>query len=367
MAKKLSKQEWEQKISEAGSGLYEFVRWAVDGRCGSRDKCVVRCVKDGCAWESTVNNLVNHGSGCHQCAGKRRRTADERIEHINSLENIEFVSWVNGYKNSHSKAIVRCKIDLFRWTASVNNLVNGGYGCPHCAGQRRWTAEERVEQINSLENIEFVSWHDGYKNKNSKANVRCAIDWYEWCSTVSSLVNNGHSCPQCAGVRRWTHKERIKQINSIENIEFVSWVGKYKNKNSKANVRCTIDSFEWLASVSSLVHSGCGCPNCAKSGYDPSKTGTLYALRSECGKYVKVGISNKPKQRHRQLELATPFSFSCIEQISGDGVKIYELEKYFHDKYERAGFTGFDGATEWLVCTPELLEEIRNLGDKCGL
>ena len=83
--------------------------------------------------------------------------------------------------------------------------------------------------------------------------------------------------------------------------------------------------------------------------------------------YLKVGISNKPSQRHRALELATPFSFSCIEKISGDGSKIADLEKYLHNKYERAGFVGFDGCTEWLICTPELLEELRKLGDRHGI
>ena len=31
-------------------------------------------------------------------------------------------------------------------------------------------------------------------------------------------------------------------------------------------------------------------------------------------------------------------------------------------KYESAGFIGFDGATEWLKFSPELLEEFRQLG-----
>ena len=80
-------------------------------------------------------------------------------------------------------------------------------------------------------------------------------------------------------------------------------------------------------------------------------------------KYVKVGISNDPKRRQKRLEKRTPFKFNIVEQLDGDGTKIAELEKYFHNKYERAGFTGFDGCTEWLVCTPQLLEELRELED----
>ena len=233
MAKKLSKEQWEQRIRDAGAGRYEFVRWAVYGEFGAHKKCVVRCHKDGYEFESEVTSFV-HG---------------------------------------------RC-------------------GCPQCAGRRRWTAEERIEQINKLENIEFVSWVGSYEDNKSKANVRCKVDGFEWCASVQYLVNN---------------------------------------------------------------HSG--CPSCSPGGYNPSKTGYLYALRSECGMYVKVGISNDPKRRHKELERSTPFKFSLVEQISGDGDKIRDLEKRFHQIYKSAGFVEFQGCTEWLVCTPQLLEELRELED----
>lgn len=358
-----TREQLEKRINESGAGRYEFVRWSVAGEYGSQKSCVVRCIKDGYEWSAIVNNLINIGTGCPQCAGQRILTAYERIEQINSLENIEFVSWVGGYKNVSSKANVRCLVDNFVWSSEVNSLVNKGCGCPHCSGKRRWTAKERIDHINKLENIEFVSWPDSYKSKYSKAKVRCLVDNFEWCAEVGSLVNKGNGCPQCAGVRKWTAEERIEQINKIDNLEFVSWVDGYSGKDSKANVRCSIDNYVWSASVNNLISQGSGCPRCAKYGYQLDKKGYLYALRSECGRYVKVGISNKPSKRQNQLEKRTPFKFNPIEQISGDGAKIAELEKYFHNKYERAGFKSFDGCTEWLICTPELLEELRNLGD----
>ena len=364
MEKKLGAEVWEQRIRDAGAGRYEFVRWAVDDKFGSSHKCVVRCVIDEFEWGAKVSNLVSKGNGCPLCYRNIRRTAEERIEQINKLENIDFISWVDGYKNVFSKANVKCEIDGFEWSPTVNDIVNKGSGCPQCVGNRRLTADERIEQINSLDNINFISWVDLYINRKSKANVKCKIDGFEWSATVNGLVNGGYGCKQCSGRRRWTSEERIGQINKLENIEFVSWVDSYKGANSKANVRCEVDGFEWSATTHKLVNIGVGCPQCAKYGYDKSKTGTLYALRSECGQYVKVGVSNRPVHRHKDLERATPFIFSCVEQISGDGAKIAELEKHFHSKYERAGFTGFDGATEWLICTPELLEELRNLGDK---
>lgn len=302
MAKKLSKEQWEQRIRDAGAGRYEFVRWAVDGLFGSHEKAVVRCSNDGTEWQAKSNNLSN-GQGCPNCryhnvSFSLRNPEELIIKKINTKEVISFIDWVDGYRNAHSKAIFECRIDGFRWIAPAHSIISHGNGCPHCSGKRRWTEEERVEQINSIENIEFVSWADSYKNNRSKANVRCKVDGFEWCASVQHLVNN---------------------------------------------------------------HSG--CPSCSPGGYNPSKTGYLYALRSECGMYVKVGISNDPKRRHKELERSTPFKFSLVEQISGDGDKIRDLEKRFHQIYKSAGFVEFQGCTEWLVCTPQLLEELRELED----
>jgi len=193
--RKLSKEVWEQRVNEAGNGRYEFVKWAVDGEFGTHKKCVVRCAVDCYVWSATPSNLVSGGYGCPKCAGQRRWTAEERIEQINGLNGVKFIRWVDVYKNNKSKAVVRCSIDGHEWIASVSNLVNCGDGCPQCSGKRIWTADERIEQINSLENIEFISWFDSYKNKDSKANLRCSKDAFVWSATVGSLINSRQGCP----------------------------------------------------------------------------------------------------------------------------------------------------------------------------
>jgi predicted metal-binding protein len=338
----------------------EFIGW-FDCYKNKESKAIVRCSVDGYEWPVSIYSLINKGSGCPQCSGKRIWNELERIEQINKMEKIRFVSWLDVYKNSFSKANVRCLKDGFEWSAQVNCLINHARGCPQCSNLRRWTEEDRIKQINDIDNIEFVSWASEYKNHRSKANVRCTIDNFEWSAEVSSLINGGRGCPSCSRKRRWTAAERIEHINELENIEFISWLDGYKDACSKANVKCEIDGFEWAASVSNLVNNGSGCPKCSKHGFNQAKTGYLYALRSECGMYVKVGISNKPKVRHSQLERRTPFKFNLVERFSGGGSKIAELERYFHSKYEGAGFAGFDGATEWLACSDELLGELRSI------
>lgn len=340
----------------------EFLKWQ-DGYKNQTSKAVVKCKIDGYEWASSVNSLVM-GSGCPNCSRKRRWTAYERIEQIGKIENIEFVRWAGCYKGINSKAVMRCSIDGYEWSTSIGNLIHSNSGCPQCAGNRRWTENERADQINKLDNIEFIGWNGLLRGKESRATVRCSVDGFEWDATVNDLINGGYGCPQCGGVRRWTPDERVEQINSINNIEFVRWCDNKKVARSRIVVKCKLDGFEWNTSVNALLNGGRGCPKCADYGYNKGKRGTLYALRSECGRHVKIGITNKPKQRETQLERQTPFKFNCIERITlEDGAKISDLERHFHRKYASSGFTGFSGATEWLICTDELLLELRNIRD----
>ena len=325
----------------------EFVRW--DGEYeGTRSKAICRCKIDGHEWSAKVGHLINTGSGCAKCAGNQTISAEERINQINELPNISFVSWVGEYRNKTSKAICRCAVDGHEWSASVHNLVNGCHGCPKCTPMRSWSPEERIAQINEITNISFVRWHGDYKDLSSKATYRCDIDGHEWSTNLSSLLNQGGGCPQCAGLRRWTDEERVSQINALPNISFVRWESGYRNVYSKAICSCAVDGFEWSSQVHSLLNIRTGCPKCAPCGYNPAKPATLYALRSECGTMVKIGISNDYEQRHSKLARSTPFRWDCIELLHGDGSLIADLEKELHGKTEQVQFADkFDGHTEW--------------------
>ena len=220
----------------------------------------------------------------------------------------------------------------------------------------------RINQINKLPNIEFLRWADGYKNQKSKAVVRCSIDGYEWQSSVNNLVDGRWGCPRCSGKEKYTQEQRISQITNAGTgrYEFVGWSSSYKNGNSKVIVRCLIDQFEWSTRVDALVLIGTGCPKCSKSGYNRGMTGYIYALRSECGRYVKVGITNNPSRRISKLERSTPFKFNAVEIISGNGCDVLRMETSIHRKYESANKTGFDGATEWLMYDNRIIDEIKS-------
>lgn len=289
-------------------------------------------------------------------------SAEERIEQINSIETIMFLSFSGDYHDQNSRVTVKCLIDGYIWESSIKQLLSRRR-CPKCSGSARITEREMIDKIGENKNIKFIRWNGEYSGARTGVIVYCIKHNFQWKTSAGNIYYRKTGCPQCSGVRRWTAEERIEQINGLGSFLFVAWDGGYSGKDSKAVVRCVRDGHEWSARVNELVNRSGGCPSCAKYGYSPQLRGYLYALRSECGQHVKVGISNKPSQRYNQLEKATPFKFSIIEQIDYEGSKIASLEKYFHNKYKSSCFYGFDGATEWLLCTEELLDEIRNARD----
>lgn len=350
---------WEKVIRDALEGRAVMLGWVKQDEHSARSKVKMKCSICNHMWEAAAHRAAA-GRGCQKCSRKNITANEWEILISNKMAGrAQMTGWAkDGKTGSKRRVAMRCLAPSCQgeWSPVVNELMRGS-GCPYCAAiVRRTPQSEREAQINAIPNIAFVAWPDGYSNQYSKPLVRCLRDGHEWQAALYSLIGAGHGCPKCAGNYRHTQSEREKQIDAIPNIEFLSWETMYKGHNTKALVRCRIDNKEWSASVSNLMR-GHGCPSCAKHGFDPTKPGTLYVLRSECGQHVKIGISNNSTQRIATLRRHTPFEFATIEQLHfkvGAGARALEVEA--HATFESAGFEGYDGATEWVKFTPEILQ-----------
>lgn len=336
-----------------------FVRWHGDYKNNS-SKAVMICENDH-EWSATVASLIDSGRGCPRCARARvTYTTEEREMQLNMLPGKRLVRWVDGgYCNGMSRVTMRCD-NGHEWTTGVARLINSRTGCPLCATNAPIAPEIRISQLNCAEGSKFVRWEGGYRNSKSKAVMECD-NGHEWIASITNIIDGKVGCAKCSGLYRYSAEERIAQLNSVSGLSFVRWSFEYENAHSKAVMRCD-SGHEWAAEVNSLLSRSSGCPTCAQYGFDPLSTATLYALRSECGEYVKVGISKDVSRRVKQLSRDTPFAFSTIATVNGVGKEIRELEKMFHDNFESSDFTGFDGATEWLKFDPQILSLLRILG-----
>ena len=161
------------------------------------------------------------------------------------------------------------------------------------------------------------------------------------------------------GGKRLTTVDFIEKSTAVHNDKYDYGKSLYINSFTKLTITCPEHGD--FKQIPSSHLQGSGCPKCAKHGFNPAKSATMYAIRSDCGQYMKIGITNDFKQRFSQLRKATPFDVSVIERIEYDGQTARQFEKMFHNEFESAGFVGFDGATEWLRWSTEIQYWLRLL------
>ena len=227
---------------------------------------------------------------------------------------------------------------------------------------RKTSEADRIAQINSVKNTEFIGWADVYKNKDSIAIVSCR-NGHIRRSSVNNIVNHRRSCKRCyVDSLRSSGLTASGRIDERYDLRFIRWVDGYENHHSMAVVEFECGHVHQL-SAHAIIHKEVGCPSCKKYGYSLAKAGFVYAMVSRCGRFVKVGISNTPKQRMAALSMATPFAFDrAAIRLSIDAAEALEFEKYIHGKYQSAGMSGFDGATEWMMFDANIMDEVNSFG-----
>lgn len=213
----------------------------------------------------------------------------------------------------------------------------------------------------------FERWDDIDRGMESRFLCRCRIHGV-WRVSAKEFIKGGTRCRSCAYVnRRENFKlsqeecERRIKTRLVSNLwSFEGWSAGYKNKDSKIVMRCSAHGV-WCPTFHNFTRQDTGCPGCSKPGFKPGEDSVLYALVSDDGAMVKIGISNNFKVRLPGLKHATPFCFSVVEVVSLPGDVARLVEKDLHSRYKSAGLSGFGGATEWLVFNQNILHELRNI------
>lgn len=184
----------------------------------------------------------------------KKKTHEEYMCEIRSFD----IEVIDRYINARTPILHKCKKCGYEWKISPDNLLRG-YGCPSCAGVLSYTSDEFKKMLYKVNpNIQIVG---EYINAKTKVKCRCLIDEHEWKAIPRTLIS-GHGCPECAGNKKKTHSEYVKDVSSVnKNIEVV---GEYVNANTEILHKCLIDGHEWMARPNNILH-GKGCPKCHNS------------------------------------------------------------------------------------------------------
>jgi len=287
-----------------------------------------------------------------------------------------FIGFPSGANAFNSLISLQCARHGAWHTTRIANFLNG-HACPKCG------LEENSESllIPDEEIIEKALSGGPYKSgtvlipgncKSSKWTLICPVCESDDIS-LSGVgpskffisrkgVMRGIVPCRCSANYRMTVKElEHKALSDSESkgYAFGGWHDSTAKKNTSAMVSVICSEHgSFRISFENLVYHERHCPSCAQYGFKIDRDGYVYALKSECGAYMKVGITNKPEIRIPQLSKATPFPFEVDGVFKTSGVNARHAERSAHLKFMSAGLSGFDGCTEWLRYDPAIIKYV---------
>lgn len=103
------------------------------------------------------------------------------------------------FKGVKTKLNLECLKDGHKWTASIDNIINCGTGCPKCSGVYKPTEQEALQKcidICTEMNYDVIGFPDGYKNAYSSFEYNCKIHGKQNVS-YNNFVNQGRRCGGC--------------------------------------------------------------------------------------------------------------------------------------------------------------------------
>jgi len=290
-----------------------------------------------------------------------------------------FLGWSSEWMFAATKVRCSCPKHGEFSGATINQFIRN-VGCPGCKNDG---VSLRMKGFSAKEDGEIIGTF--YKNcqrpdgtafrKHERKNYWyiycpvCAADEYtqaglctgEFFAFCGTFKNGGTPC-RCSDRCIYTKEQRAYQINKElegKGVKFVSW---HEHNSFTTRVKFVLEC-NIHGRFSSVFRAVCvnrsGCPGCAKTGFDQTKLGSVYALSSDCGGYMKIGVAHNVDVRLSQLQSKTPFSISKVASFEMIGKDALSIEGDCHKKFMSAGFKGFDGATEWLRSDPDIIEYIK--------
>lgn len=123
-------------------------------------KIDVRCKICGHTWKASPSTLLS-GNGCPSCGGTRRKTKDEFVSILSSINpNIELIG---DYTNNRTKTLVRCLRCGYEWSATPHNLIDARSRCPKCTHSSTSFIEQFIfEWLKAALGADFVLHRDTY-------------------------------------------------------------------------------------------------------------------------------------------------------------------------------------------------------------
>lgn len=121
----------------------------------SSTKIEVRCVNCNHVWSAVPDSLA-HGHGCPVCAGNQRKTSQQFVSEMHTLN--PFVEILGEYETAVTPLKVRCTICGYEWLSKPNRLLRGAQ-CTNCIKPHTSFMEQFIFRLlSSVVSCCNISW-----------------------------------------------------------------------------------------------------------------------------------------------------------------------------------------------------------------
>ena len=261
------------------------------------------CPDHGPFMQSPSNHFA--GKGCRECgiiatSDAKRNTTEQFIAKANAIHGERYNYSLVKYEGSTAKVTIICsKHGSFEQTPS-EHLV--GSGCAKCgilsrAEARRKTTEQFIASSNAVHGGRYDYSLVEYLSAQDKTTIICP-DHGPFEQTPSGHLG-GRGCYECGIIasgdaKRTTTEQFIAKARMVHGERYDYSLVEYVTNSKKVRIICP-DHGLFLQTPNVHVDNRCGCPDCSKTGFSPSKPGLLYyiAIKTEDGDTrYKIGITN---------------------------------------------------------------------------
>ena len=285
--------------------------------------------KKGHIWEARIYSRTKGKSGCPVCSNQKILIGVNDLATTHPELAKQAFGWdpktiVAGTKK---KLTWKCHLGHI-WNTNVELRSKQNTGCPYCTNQKTLPGFNDLKTSHPTLAMEAFEWDPTTLTSGSVRKVKWICkNGHTWLATIKHRTVEESGCPVCSGrITLSGFNDLATQFPYLAK-EALGWDPTNISPGSRIKKKWKCENGHiWIAQVSNRAHLARGCPTCAKTGFDPNKTGWLYFLEHDHWQMFQIGITNVPEKR---LQSHTSLGWKLIE-IKGP------LDGYLTQQWESA-------------------------------
>lgn len=350
----MSKYTTESFIKKAGAVHGSKYNYSDVVYTTSQVKVKISCATHGVFTQTPASHLF--GRGCPYCAPNYKLTKAKFLEASKAAHGSRFDYSRVVYVNTETKILIVCGRHGEFLQLPRDHMR--GCGCPLCGREssgasRRNTTEMFIRCAEEMHGKRYDYSLVDYHLMHSKVDIVCKIHGV-FSQSYADHIHSGTGCPRCAfestgKMNSMSQEGFTEKAKSLHGERYDYSKSKYTGSHNNLGIVCKLHGIFYQ--TPSNHFAGKGCPSCPCNRDQPTY---VYLLRGNNA--VKVGIAMNLKTRMYRQSLTQPFTSHLVEKwLISDFPSAYRLEQAVHLELSQfhAGFTGFDGHSEWFTCSPE--------------